>query len=285
MRDISWRHAGGLRLVRVAIAGVLTLPLLGGCGDSKGAFESGSSKTTASSSTTSSEPSSSTTSSEPSTEPSVATEPSTTEAPTTTTEPKPERQELQVIESGFSTFHAQYQDTPVTSFGAILKNPNAERYVATYVSAHVSFLDGTGKVLGTAEQTFPAILPGQSVAFGDEQTDLPAGTAKLDVQALPQNWEETDKGTGSFAISGISTRTEEFGGQKTTATLKSTFVKDQKSVLVAAIYRDAGRKIIGGAYSYQDFVPHGGQIGIELTSISEVPGVAATEVYAAVSLD
>jgi hypothetical protein len=103
------------------------------------------------------------------------------------------------------------------------------------------------------------------------------------VQALVGNWETSTTTTGAFTASGVSTTPRQYLGVQTNATLSSTFAKDLKSVIAVAIYRDAGGAIVGGDHTFVDFVPAGGQTAVEITSFSDLPAPAGTEVYAELS--
>jgi hypothetical protein len=66
---------------------------------------------------------------------------------------------------------------------------------------------------------------------------------------------------------------------KTTGTLHSTFAKDMKSVQAVAIYYNAAGRVVGGAFTYVDFVPASGTIGVEIRG-SEKVAASRTEIYA-----
>jgi hypothetical protein len=100
---------------------------------------------------------------------------------------------------------------------------------------------------------------------------------------LVGSWQTATSTSGAFTASGVSTTARDYLGLQTNATLSSTFAKDLKEVVAVAIYRDAGGAIVGGDRTFVDFVSAGGQTAVEITSLSDLPAPAATEVYGELS--
>ena len=86
-----------------------------------------------------------------------------------------------------------------------------------------------------------------------------------------------------FTAAGVTTEAQSYDGLQTNATLSSTFAKDLKDVVAAAIYYDGNGAIIGGARTFVDFVPAGGQAAVEITSSNDLPTPARTDVYGELS--
>lgn len=197
----------------------------------------------------------------------------------TTTSSEVNQRDLEIVKQGFTTFSQEYIDTPLGSYGVVFKNPNRTSWVANRVSINVSFFDAAGTVVKTETDTLTAILPGQSAAVGDTVYDLPPSAVRIETQASVGDWTEFEGSTGAFAFEGLSTTPEEYGGLRTNATVRSSFVEDQKNVEITAIYTRADGSIVGGAYTFLDFVPAGGAIGVEISATSTIPGVVGTELY------
>lgn len=201
----------------------------------------------------------------------VAFRPTTTtsEKPTTTTAPK--RVDLELVNKGFAQVS---EDT--TGYGALIRNPNTDQ-AASYVNVNTSFFDEAGTVMGSQSDVLSVILPGQTVAVASG-TDV-VGIARMDVQVFADTWEKMDGPVGEFTVEGVQTVPEEYGGVRTTGLLKSTFAEDLESVELTSVYYDTAGAILGGTFTYADFVPANGSIGFELSTFNDIPNLGKTEVY------
>jgi hypothetical protein len=186
------------------------------------------------------------------------------------------RQTIQVASVGFTQELPDSIGHSYVSYGAVLTNPNSTTWSATDVNVNLSFTNAAGTVVKAASETVAVILPGQSVAIGDS-TEA-AGATRVQVQTNVGSWQKLSQPAGSFSASGISTSYDSFA-MKTTGTLHSTFAKDMKTVQAVAIYYNTAGKVVGGAFTYVDFVPAGGTIGVEIHGTEKV-AAARTEIYA-----
>jgi hypothetical protein len=100
---------------------------------------------------------------------------------------------------------------------------------------------------------------------------------------LVGNWEQVSAPVGGFTVGGITTTNDPYMGMTTRGTVASSYAKDLQTLRAAAIFYDSGGNVVGGAYSYLDFVPAGGSIGMEIHSMMTVPNVAKTDVYVGLS--
>jgi hypothetical protein len=218
-----------------------------------------------------------------------------TERPTATARPTPRptptavaREELNEVDHGFSTFRGQFDDGDNLSWAVLLENSNpADTWIATSLDVNVSFTDSGGGVVATARESVAAILPGQRVGLAGNDSyfsnpDLGLITG-MEVQLSTPTWEMADGPLGTFTVSGIQTRTSEFGDVTTTATVASTFERELESVYAVAVYYDSEHNIIGGDWTFVDFVPAGGQIPIEVGGLSSIPNINQTAVYLTLS--
>lgn len=192
----------------------------------------------------------------------------------------PAREDIKVAESGFLGFQREFGDSPSASWAVLLHNPNSDHWIATDVRVNITFQRSTGEPVKTETDSVAAILPGQTVAIAPlgGSTDV-AGAEAVDVQARVSSWEEADQAIGKFTASNVATRERAYGGLQTNGTLTSSFTRDLQDILATAVYRDAAGRIIGGSSTFVDFVPAGGQVGVEITSLSKIPGVASSEIY------
>lgn len=211
--------------------------------------------------------------------------PRPTRRPTPTPVP---RENIVVVDYGYSTFRGEYDEGDSLSWAVILENPNqADTWIGTGISVSVTFKDAGGGVVSNAGDTVAAILPEQTVAiagadshFSNPDLEL---IASMEVQLGTPRWEMAEESLGAFTVSGIQTRTSEFGGVNTTATVASTFEREMESVYATAVYYGAEGNIIGGDWTFVDFIPAGGEIAFEISGFSAMPGITGTEVYLTLS--
>lgn len=197
----------------------------------------------------------------------------------TTPTTEPVKHEVTITGNGFTQLPPDSIGASYVSYGVVVQNPSKD--IATRVSLNVAFYNDAGVVVKAADPSIDVILPGQTAAYGE--TLQAAGATRMEVQALVGNWQTPTTTPGAFTASGVSTTPRPYSGVQTNATLSSTFAKDLKEVIAVAIYRDAGGAIVGGDHTFVDFVPAGGQAAVEITSFSDLPAPAATEVYAELS--
>lgn len=198
--------------------------------------------------------------------------PASTEPPSTV----PPRQDIQVSESGFTQLPPDSANYSYLTYAVILKNPNATQ-VATGVSLNIALYNAAGAVVGDETPTVSYVGPNDIAAVGD--SSQVSGVVRIKVQALVGTWSDVpSSGVGRFTVSGVNTVTQQFGGLTTTGTVKSTFAKDLKQVYATALYRNGFGKLIGGAFTFLDFVPAGGSTAFKISGTNAVPGIARTDV-------
>jgi hypothetical protein len=186
---------------------------------------------------------------------------------------------VKITGNGFTQLPPDSIGNSYLSYGVVVENPSDD--VAERVALNVAFYNDAGVVVKAENPTIDVILPNQTAAYGDS-TEA-AGATRMEVQVLVGSWEPATTTTGAFTAAGVTTDQQSYGGLKTNATLSSTFVKDLKEVVAAAIYYDGNGAIIGGARTFVDFVPAGGQAAVEITSFNDLPTLARTDVYGELS--
>lgn len=181
------------------------------------------------------------------------------------------RQDFEVLEFGFS------EVDDYVSFAVIGRNPNAATFVAEYVPIQVTLYDGD-TILKTAEDYFNYVLPGDTAATsGFEEVD---GTpTRMEVRTGSTDWFEIDFTPGQFVVEDVRTKADRFGGWTTTGTLTSEFQEQQENVRVEVVHRNGAGEIIGGDFTFLDFVDPGTTIGFEVNTTLDIKGVETTEVY------
>lgn len=205
--------------------------------------------------------------------------PRSTPRPTPTPDP---RDEIALVDYGFSTYHGEFDDGASLTWAVVLENPNAS-WLATRVNLNVSFLDDAGSIVTTASDTVALILPGeQSATVGSDSyfSNPDLGTiTSMEVQLGSADWEEPDGPVGEFTITDIATRTGEFGQVTTTARVNSTFADEITNPKAVVVYYDADGAVLGGDFTFVDFVPAGGTIPVEISGFDAVPGLSSSDIF------
>ena len=202
----------------------------------------------------------------------VVTGPPRTARPTPT---QAAREDLALIGHGFAYFGG---DTPYVEYGVLFENPNPSSWIGS-VSLNISFIGNGGTILGNTSERISAALPGQRAAAGGTGFPTSGPVTAIEV-AYNTTWDEIDFTPGVFSITNVRTVRDDFSGLTTTGTIEGNFEEQQEFVKVVAIYRDAAGDIVGGGYTFVDFVPTTGRVGFEINTLGTIPGVDTTEVYA-----
>ncbi len=184
---------------------------------------------------------------------------------------------LNVVKKGF---RYTVKDPKIFGYGVILLNQASDQ-IATGVTVNITFFSGAN-VAASENDTIAAIYPGQQVAVGDFVSDTP-GVDRMEVQVLPGKWQAATGTLGGFTVDGVQTVTQSYLGLKTTGLIHSTFAKDLKNVDTTVLYFDAAGEITGGDSTYVDFVPAGGAIGFQATTLWTPASFASTQVFPAIS--
>lgn len=182
------------------------------------------------------------------------------------------RQDLVIGDFGFTL------DSGDAAYALILTNPNPATFVASFTSVQLTFYEGSNP-LHTEEDYSGKILPGQTTAVTGEAFDVGGHPDRMTVRLGEPNWDEIDFTAGSFTISDIKTKKQEFGGWKTTGILRSTFVQRQENIRLDAVYRNAAGDVLGGDFTYLDFVDPDAEISFDIDTFVDFKGIDSTEVY------
>lgn len=208
----------------------------------------------------------------------ASTAPPATDGPDDTGSTGGSAEDIEVADSGFSNFQAQYEDVNHVSYGYILENTGDEGVANIEVT--VTLKDSAGTVVSSDTDNVYYIPPGGKVGLGDEPYEEVAEVAEIEVQAsIPSYAGEADE-TGEVTVDGVST-TEDSSQWKTTFTATSTYGVQLDSPYAYVIYRDSGGDIVGGSYGFMNVMEAGGSTSGEVTSYEPIPEVdpSKTEVY------
>ena len=186
----------------------------------------------------------------------ASTVPTTAATSTPRATPAPQRQ-LTVTAIGYGS------GSFGTGYGFTIRNENASE-AAELVSVQIAWQDPSGAVLGTETQSISVLGPSEHTGVGGTtfSSAIKAG-AKMTVQALAARWTPIQP-IPTFTFSNSSYIADTFSA-KITAVVKSPYTKDLKLVRISAIGVDAGGQIIGGGFTFLDFVPANGTAAVSVT--------------------
>ena len=217
----------------------------------------------------------------PTPRPTPSATPRPTPRPTPTAVP---RAELEVTEYGFSTWQGEFDDGARLSWAVVVDNPNpASSWIATRVDIRVSFFDGGGGVVTTTSDTVALLVPGQRAAVVG--SDSPFSNPDLgliesmEVRLGEPSWEQADGPLGAFEVSGVQVRTGQFGDSAVTGQVSSTFVDEIENAYATAVYRNADGAIVGGDFTFIEFIPSGEATPFEISGFGSPPSAVSADVY------
>lgn len=190
---------------------------------------------------------------------------------------------IEIVDFGFSTYRA-YSDTTRASWAVVVRNPNVDTWVASSVDVTVTFLNADGNLVHSESSSISMVLPGQSAAVAASTVDDVAGAASMRVQARTGYWETSDvQNFGSFASEQVTLRKAEFGGWNVLGLVQSTFATDVTDVYAIAVLRDANGAILGGEWTFVNFIPARSDTSFNVSVDPDIVAAATAEVYFSLS--
>ena len=229
---------------------------------------------------------------DPADEPEPAPDPPADDEPADEPEPGDEvdpddAEQVEVVEQGFTVITDPNDDTRRNlTYGILLENPNPDPLVATGIDVQVSFFDAGGSVLDTDTAFLSVLLPGQTGAVGNILFDAPEGVAEASrCRPAPVTSWSRRTSTVELDTKDVKTVAEEFGGLKTTFLLTSTFPEAQEAIQVTAIYRDDAGKVVGGYFTFIEFVEANDETAGEISFFIDVEGITETELFPMLGFD
>lgn len=185
---------------------------------------------------------------------------------------------LEVVEVGGGWYESTQESG--ASWGALLRNPNTDRWLATDVELTTTFRNADGRIVGADHNVGVGdILPGQTIGVAADYTWSPEA-ATIEVQAIA-NWVEVDSVPSNppMTFSDVTPVYEDGDLSAVTAiaTVPPKQISADGGISVAVIFRDASGRIVGGHMGYADVSTETGPI--EVSQYSHVTNVATVEMY------
>lgn len=182
---------------------------------------------------------------------------------------------LEVRERGFT----QDKEAESVSVGATIYNPN--KYSAISVDAKINVYNSAGKIVGNTLETIDVIPPEKEAVLG---TDLSLANEsvkakKIEIQVKPKSYEEPIE---SFAINNLKVSHSEIF---TTATgeVVNPFYKDLNDVEVFVALEDSKGKIVGGGFTFIEYLPAKSTNGFKVDSVVALPEAKNAKAYATIT--
>jgi hypothetical protein len=194
---------------------------------------------------------------------------------------------VQLVDSGFSVYFDELYDVDYLTWGAMVENTSEQ--VARSVRVQVGFLDDSGTVLGTDEETIRVLMPGATVGVGDSGIEATQAT-QLDIQVTPPSEWGDPAEFGEITTSGISVEFDsDYNAPTISFTAASTYSDQVDGPYFYAIFRDANENILGAESDWSSvYIPPGGQAVGEIDaydSIGNIEGLDASKTLVFVDPD
>jgi hypothetical protein len=216
-------------------------------------------------------------------EPEPKPEPEPEQEPDIESEAAAAQADIEVVDYGFSTFETSYDDSRRASWAVELSNPNSDSHIAESIDVTVTLLDASGSVLNSDSHSIAVLLPGQTAAVAGSTYEDVGDVAEMRVQARPRGWAEEEGPFGGFTTSDVNARADEYGGWTVTGQVESTFTEDFEDVYAVAVLKNAAGDIVGGDFTFLDFVPADGDTSFQVSVMDDIDDVASAEVYVTLS--
>jgi hypothetical protein len=183
-------------------------------------------------------------------------------------------QDITLHKSGFG--QTEYR----AGYALLVENPN-DNYAIESTQYHLTAYAADGTVLAAEEGYIDVILPGQTLGIGDTISIIGDATIDhVDAQILAGDYEPSDP-IPTFTSENVSYQPGDFSSD-TTGEIVSPYNKDITDIRVSAIAYDDAGNIVGGGFTYLDFIPANGKAAVEVsTACSGTP--ATVELYAYLS--
>ena len=200
--------------------------------------------------------------------------PTSTLPPSPTVTPVPEAEAIQVVAQGFG------QDKQELGFAFLVENPNAGLAFES-TQYQVAVYDDADTVLETDSGYIELILPSQTLGVaGTMWLDEGVTVSKLEVQLLEGDSVPTEP-IPTFTVESSIYYAGEYS-DAATGVINNPYGIDLQDIRVSAVVYDEGGEIIGGGFTYLNFILANGSTGIEVSVITS-GDVATVELYPTVS--
>lgn len=167
-----------------------------------------------------------------------------------------------------------------SGFGILVRNPNTG-YALENSRYRITAFDAAGNVVATDEGYIEVLLPGQTLGIGGSlfaAGDAPIATTEALVKA--GDFVASDS-TAIFTTENVAYVPGDFSSE-VTGTVINPHDAEVSDLRVSAVAYDAADQIIGGGFTFLDFVPAAGSaaVSVPVTTNGEP---ARVELYAALS--
>lgn len=180
-----------------------------------------------------------------------------TQAIIATTAPQEILKEVQIIDFGFG------QDGTTLGYGFILENPNLD-YAITSSQYQIAAYDVNGIVVTTDSGYIDYLFPGQTTGqAGEIYLEEGVNVDRLEIQFDEGSPEKSDI-TNFFTVSKEAFIPDEFSSY-VVCEITNPFNTTIQDLKVSAILFDENSKIVGGGYSYLDFIEANNSTGIKIS--------------------
>lgn len=203
-------------------------------------------------------------------------EPEPTEAPPTEPPPTPtaELEKVVLADFGFG------QDERELGFAFYVENPNPG-FAIEDSQYQVAAFDAAGVVVSTESGFIELLLPGQTLGVASTMfVDEGVTVDSIEVQLLggdPVAAEDIP----TFTVDSVRYYPSEFFS-RASGTITSPYDRDLEDLRVSAVAFNETGEIIGGGFTFLNFIPAGGITGVEVQLVSGGE-VATVELYPTVS--
>jgi len=149
-------------------------------------------------------------------------------------------------------------DAYTVTWSGVLANGNPWHF-GEHVVATVVGKDAGGREVFRMDQPLDAVPPGGSLAFTGETTAT-AKPAKVNVEYRPAQWRQASRVPSAFRpfpVSRVQTIRQKDGSYLVTGYVANPYRLPASSLVVSALLRDAGGKLLGGGSTFVDDVQAG----------------------------
>lgn len=176
--------------------------------------------------------------------------------------------------------HGFGQDGRSVGWAFIVENPNSGLAVVNS-QYQVAAYDASGTVLKTDSGYIPIVLPGERLAIASDLILNEGQVAgRVDVQVRTGEFEPLEV-TSLFTTENVAYLPDDYF-PKATGVVVSSATRDLENIRVSAVAYDEAGNIIGGGFTYLDFVPAGGRAAVEVSITTSAPP-ARVELYPTIS--
>jgi hypothetical protein len=166
-----------------------------------------------------------------------------------------------------------------TGYGFLVSNTNSNYSIETS-QYHVTSYSIDGNVIDTDEGYINVLLPNQTIGWGGDLYSGDATVSHIEVQILPGKYNEANE-IPIFSTENVSYQSGSYSS-KATGIILSPYNTDITDLRVSALAYNENGEIVGGGYTYLDFIPANGQAAVEVNiATGEMP--TDVEIFATVS--